>query len=130
MILIPWKKLRFYKVSQQVWDTLRNVCEQSELRLQKMCCRTKKLLFEQVFVICKIKLCTFKQFFLFCNLLSKLKYNCFKVHKLILQIAKTCSKSNYFVRQHMIYLNVARFTRKHFWASEHYISFQTCLDTL
>ena len=88
----------------------------------KMCCRTKKNAFQTIFFICKIKLCTFKQFFLFCNLLSKLKLNCFKVHKLILQIAKTCPKSNYFVRQHMIYLNVASFARKHFWASEHYIS--------
>ena len=35
-----------------------------------MCCRTKKLLFEQFFSICKINLCTLKQFFF--NLLSKL----------------------------------------------------------
>ena len=37
----------YYRVSQQVWDTLRNVCERSELRLQKkiVFC-SKKLLFE------------------------------------------------------------------------------------
>ena len=39
--------LALYRVSQQVWDTLRNVWERSELRLQKkiVFC-SKKLLFE------------------------------------------------------------------------------------
>ena len=43
-----------YRVSQQVWNTLRNVCEQSEHRLQKkiVFC-SKKLLFEPFFVNCK-----------------------------------------------------------------------------
>ena len=67
-------------------------------------------------------MCTFKQFSLCSNLLSKLKKNCFKVHKLILQIAKNCSKSNFFGQQHMINLNIARFACKHLWVSEHYIS--------
>ena len=35
-----------YRVSQQVWNMLRNVCERSELRLQKNVFCSKKLLFE------------------------------------------------------------------------------------
>ena len=75
------------------------------------------MLFGQVFAICKINLCTLKQ--LYFNLLSKLqnKKNCLKVHNLILQITKTCSKSNFFVRQH-IFDTVARFAPKQIWASE------------
>ena len=34
-LLMMFASKASYKVSQQVWDTLRNVCEQSELRLQK-----------------------------------------------------------------------------------------------
>ena len=41
-----------YKVSQQVWDTLRNVCERSELRLQKNCIMLQKIAFSAFFGNC------------------------------------------------------------------------------
>ena len=37
--------LALYRMSQQVWDTLRNVCERSELRLQEICILLQKIAF-------------------------------------------------------------------------------------
>ena len=42
-----------YRMSQQVWNMLRNVCERSELRLQKNCILLQKIAFSAFFVNCK-----------------------------------------------------------------------------
>ena len=50
-----------FRVSQQVWNTLRNVCERSELRLQKNCILLQKIAFWAFFVNCKKWKWIFKQ---------------------------------------------------------------------
>ena len=42
---ISFNRLHYYRVSQQVWDTLTKVCKRSELRLQKNCILLQKIAF-------------------------------------------------------------------------------------
>ena len=44
---------RYYRVTQQVWNRLRNVCERSEHRLQKICISLQKIAFSAFFLNCK-----------------------------------------------------------------------------
>ena len=41
-----------YRVSQQVWNVLKNVCERSKLRLQKSCILLQKIAFSAFFENC------------------------------------------------------------------------------
>ena len=47
------KIFSFYRVSQQVWNRLSNVCERSEHRSQKKCISLQKIALSAFFVNCK-----------------------------------------------------------------------------
>ena len=90
-------------MSQQVWDTLTNVCERSELRLQKkiVFC-SKKLLFQPFLGSARNDNGFLSHFSpISDNLQNKL------LHMIIGEMLLKKSQSFFFV-------NVARFARKHF----------------
>ena len=94
-----------YRVSQQVWNRLKNVCDQSEFSFTKkyvlwvLC--SKKLLFEPFFPNCKIGNGFLSNFSpILNNLLNKLLYKIIgekflKIPFSFLQFTKNGSKSNF-----------------------------------
>ena len=111
--------LPFYRVSQQVWNRLRNVCEQSEHRLQKNCILLQKNAFSAFFENCKIENGFLSNFFpISNNLLNKLLHKTIGVKLLKIlfsfqQFLKKAEKAFFWSKIHF-FVNDARFARKHF----------------